>query len=373
VPASLRRVIVGNEKTLPETLAKWQQAVGEPPTWNNAYGPSETTITASNYEARRGEGGAGAVPIGRPVMNAKMYVLDKSRRLVPVGVAGELCIGGAGLARGYHGQPGQTAERFSPDPYGEGGARLYRTGDLARFLPDGNIEFLGRVDEQVKIRGFRIELGEVETALAQHEGVREAVAVARPDGRGGKRLVAYVVESAAGKATAGELRRHLKNTLPDYMIPSAFVTLDALPLTSNGKVDRKALPEADDARPELEEVYVAPRSEIERSIAGVWQEVLRVEKVGVHDNFFNLGGHSLLIVQVNSRLRETLQSDVSIIEMFKYPTVSALAEHLSSEAPKPPAQPAAVSAQARLGAMDRQRQLRQRQQQRRRPKGAGDE
>ena len=375
MPSRLRRVIVGNEKTLPESLAKWQSAVGHLVEWNNAYGPSETTITASNYEPQRGaeREGAGAVSIGRPVMNASMYVLDRAQRLVPIGVSGELCIGGAGLARGYHGRPAQTAERFVPNPYGvAGGERLYRTGDLARYLPDGNIEFLGRVDEQVKVRGFRIEPGEIETVLGQHEGVREAVVVARPDGHGGNRLVAYVVESER-PTTTGELRRHLKNTLPEYMIPSAFVTLEALPLTPNGKVDRRRLPETDGVRPELEEAYVAPRSELERGIAGVWQEALKVEKVGVHDNFFNLGGHSLLIVQVNSKLREVLQAEVSIIEMFKYPTVSALAEHLSREVMAAPAPSPRNSAQTRLEAMDRQRHLRQRQQVRRQQKGAPDE
>jgi amino acid adenylation domain-containing protein len=384
LPASLRRVVVGNEKTLSESLAKWQSAVGEVVSWNNAYGPSETTITASNYEPPkdaelRTQGGA--VPVGRPVMNARMYVLDKAQGVVPVGVAGELCIGGEGLARGYHKQAGQTAERFSPDPYSvAGGERMYRTGDLARYLPDGNIEFLGRLDEQVKVRGFRIELGEIETVLCQHEGVREAIVVARADAHGGNRLVAYVVGGEAGVPTAGELRRYLKNTLPEYMIPSAFVALDALPLTPNGKVDRRRLPETDDgARPELEEAYVAPRSTLERDITTVWQEVLGVEKVGVHDNFFNLGGHSLLIVQVNSRLREVLRAEVSIIDMFKYPTVSALAEHLSQEAREDgqEAQAAAsgkTSARTRLDAMDRQRQLRQSRQLRRQPqKGASDE
>ena len=376
MPSKLRRVIVGNEKTLPESLAKWQSAVGHLVTWNNAYGPSETTITASNYEPQRGaeRTGAGAVSIGRPVMNASMYVLDQAQRLLPVGVAGELCIGGAGLARGYQAQPGQTAVRFAPHPYSvEGGERMYRTGDLARYLPDGNIEFLGRADEQVKVRGFRIEPGEIETVLSQHEGVREAVVVARPDGLGGLRLVAYVVEREGHTTTTGDLRRHLKNTLPEYMIPSAFVTLEALPLTPNGKIDRRSLPETDGVRPELEEAYVAPRSELERVITGVWQEVLKVEKVGVHDNFFNLGGHSLLIVHVNSKLREVLQAEVSIIEMFKYPSVSALAEHLSHEASATPAPPTRNTAQNRLEAMDRQRHQRQRQQQRRQQKGASDE
>ena len=375
LPGGLRRVVVGNEKTLPESLAKWQRAVGHLVEWSNAYGPSETTITASNYEPPGGESraGASAVPIGRPVMNATMYVLDQSQQLAPIGVAGELCIGGAGVARGYHGMPGQTAARFTPNGYAAaGGERMYRTGDLARYLPDGNIEFLGRADEQVKVRGFRIELGEVETALGQHAGVREAAVVARPDERGGNRLVAYVVAREAAKATAGELRRHLKETLPEYMIPSAFVTLERLPLTPNGKVDRRALPEADGARPELEEAYVEPRSELERAVAGVWQEVLKVERVGVHDNFFNLGGHSLLIVQVNSRLREALRADVSIIDMFKYPTVSALAEHLGREADAPAAPRAP---QTRLEATERQRQMRRRQQQQvaRRKGGGADE
>jgi amino acid adenylation domain-containing protein len=377
LPTQLRRVVVGNEKTLPESLEKWQRAVGRLVTWNNAYGPSETTITASNYEPQQGgEGreGASAVPIGRPVMNTTMYVLDQAQGLVPVGVAGELCIGGAGLARGYQGQPGQTAERFTPNRYdAAGGERMYRTGDLARYMPDGNIEFLGRVDDQVKVRGFRIELGEIETVLSQHEGVREAVVVARPDERGGNRLVAYVVVSEGRTATAGELRRHLKDSLPEYMIPSAFVTLDALPLTPNGKIDRKHLPETDGARPELEEVYVAPRSELERGIASVWQEVLKVEKVGVHDNFFNLGGHSLLIVQVNSRVHEILRVDVPLVDMFKYPTVSSLAEHLSRESAAPAA--ARGATQTRLEATERQRQMRQRQQQQaaRRRKGGADE
>jgi amino acid adenylation domain-containing protein len=378
VPEGLRRVVVGNEKTLPESLLKWQSAVGHQVTWNNAYGPSETTITASVYEPRRGAEriGAGAVPIGRPVMNAAVYVLDQSRRPVPIGVAGELCIGGAGLARGYHGRPAQTAERFTPNPYAAaGGERMYRTGDLARYLPDGNIEFLGRVDEQVKVRGFRIEPGEVEAVLSRHEGVREAAVVARPDGRGGNRLVAYVVEREGRAATTPELRRHLRETLPEYMIPSAFVTLEALPLTPNGKVDRRLLPETDGARPELEEVYVAPRSEIERAVAGVWREALKVERVGVNDNFFNLGGHSLLLVQVHSRLREVLQAEVSIIEMFKYPTVGALAEHMSraAAAEASPAAPARNTAQTRREALDRQRHLRQRQQVRRQQKGATDE
>jgi amino acid adenylation domain-containing protein len=370
VPATLRRVIVGNEKTLPASLERWRSVVGDRAAWNNAYGPSETTITASNYEPRTGteRPGASAVPIGRPIMNVRMYVLDKARGPVSVGVPGELYIGGAGVARGYQGEPGRTAERFVPDPHVlTCGERMYRTGDLARYLPDGNIEFLGRADDQVKVRGFRIEPGEVETVLGQHPGVREAAVVARADGHGGNRLIAYFAGSAEAGATVGELRRYLKERLPEYMVPSAFVALDALPLTPNGKIDRRRLPELDASRPELEEVYTAPRTELERSIAGVWQEVLKVERVGVHDNFFNLGGHSLLIMQVNSRTREVLQTDVSILDMFKYPTVSALAEFLSRETREAEATSAPrTSAETRIEAMNRQRQLRQRQQSRRR-------
>ena len=245
IPSTLRRVIVGNEKTLEETLAKWQRTVGQQVEWCNAYGPSETTITVSNYEPATTSSAReekSVVPIGRPSLNAELYVLDPAQQLVPTGVAGELYIGGAGLARGYHNQPAQTAERFIPHPYSQNaGERLYRTGDLARYRADGNIEFLGRVDEQVKIRGFRIEVGEVEAVLAQHAGVRESVVVAREDDRGSTRLVAYVVANNGDLQTA-ELRNYMKQRLPEYMLPSAIVQLEAFPLTPNGKLDRKALP-----------------------------------------------------------------------------------------------------------------------------------
>jgi amino acid adenylation domain-containing protein len=362
IPKSLRRVIVGNEKTLEETLAKWQRLIGPSVEWRNAYGPSETTITASNYEPS--STGAtpeekSTVPIGRPVMNVQMYVLDSALQIVPTGVAGELYIGGDGVARGYHKQPTQTAERFLPNPYGrKRGERLYRTGDAARNRADGNIEFLGRVDEQVKIRGFRIELGEIEAVLARHASVRESVVIARDDERSGQRLIAYVVSNNSD-IRSDELREFLKQRLTEYMIPSSFVMMEALPRTPNGKVDRRALPNADST--EANEAYIAPRSATERTIANIWQEVLKVEKVGINDNFFGLGGHSLLLVHAQSKVSDALRVKVSMIEMFKYPTISALAAHLSEQPGSiPVSPPTRAQAETRLEALNRQRQLRQR-------------
>jgi aspartate racemase len=370
IPGTLRRVIVGNEKTLEETLAKWQRIVGQQVEWCNAYGPSETTITVSNYEPAttnsvREE--KSVVPIGRPSLNAQLYVLDPALQLVPTGVNGELYIGGAGLARGYHNQPAQTAEGFIPHPYSQNaGERLYRTGDFARYLADGNIEFLGRIDEQVKIRGFRIEVGEIEAVLAQHSNVRESVVVAREDDRGGTRLVAYVVANNGDLQTA-ELRNYLKQRLAEYMLPSAIVRLEAFPLTPNGKLDRRALPAPRGAGYETDGPYVAPRSELERLIAGVWREALAVERVGVRDNFFNLGGHSLLLIRVNNRLREALQIELPVVALFKYPTVSALAEHLSRShaQPRVSARAKRIESEGRAASLSRQRELRRRQSKRR--------
>ncbi|HKV33169.1 MAG TPA: non-ribosomal peptide synthetase, partial [Pyrinomonadaceae bacterium] len=364
IPKSLRRVIVGNEKSLEETLAKWQRLIGPTVEWRNAYGPSETTITASNYEpsstgSKREE--KSAVPIGRPVMNVQMYVLDSALQIVPTGVTGELFIGGDGVARGYHKQPAQTAEKFLPNPYGrKSGERFYRTGDAARFRADGNIEFLGRVDEQVKVRGFRIEPGEIEAVLAQHESVRESVVVAGDDGRGGQRLIAYVV-SNKGDLRTDELREFLKRRLTEYMIPSGFVMLENLPRNANGKVDRRALPNADSTNTDANETYIAPRSATERTIANIWQEVLKVDNVGINDNFFGLGGHSLLLVHAQSKVSDALRVKVSMIEMFKYPTISALAEHLSEQLSSIPSSlPTRNQAGTRVQSLNRQRQLRQR-------------
>jgi amino acid adenylation domain-containing protein len=294
----------------------------------NLYGPSEDT-TYSTYSPV--ERGAGREPsIGRPVSNTEVYLLDARLQPVPVGVAGELHLGGAGLARGYMNRPGATAERFIPHPFtSEPGARLYRTGDLARWLPTGELEFLGRADQQVKIRGFRIEPGEVETALLRHEGVSAAAVIPRDDGPGGKRLVAYVVHHPGAALEPAALRAFLRVKLPEHMIPASFVRLDELPLTANGKTDRRALgalppPEA----PTRQESFVPPRDELERQLARVWEEVLRVQPVGVRDDFFDLGGHSLLATRVVGHVRERCGVELPLRAMFESPTVEGLALHV---------------------------------------------
>jgi amino acid adenylation domain-containing protein len=299
----------------------------------NGYGPTEsTTFTCCYCIPNQLDRSVSSIPIGVPIGNTEVYLLDCSLNPVPIGVPGELHIGGAGLGRGYLNYPDLTAEKFIPNPFGqELGGRLYKTGDLARYLPDGNIEFLGRADDQVKIRGFRIEPGEVEAVLGRHPAVHQSVVLAREDRPGDKRLVAYLVPGQQQAPTSSELRSFLKEKLPDYMLPSAFVFLGALPRTPSGKVNRRALPAPEGLRPELEAAYVAPRTEVERIIATVWREVLRMEKVGLYDNFFDLGGHSLLLVQVYSKLQEVFGKDISMIDMFKYPTINALTTYLSQK------------------------------------------
>jgi len=295
----------------------------------NMYGPTETTIWSSVFLIASENG---PVFIGAPIANTQFYILDSHLKPLLVGVPGELHIGGSGLARGYLNRPELTAEKFIAHPFSQTpGERLYKTGDLARYLPDGNIEYLGRMDYQVKIRGFRVELGEIEAVLRSHPAVREAVALMREESSGEKRLVAYLVADGKTVSSIGELRTFLRKMLPDYMVPSAFVFLDALPLTSSGKVDRRALPPPDSSRPDLEATYVAPRTDAERVIANIWQEVLRLKKVGMHDNFFDLGGHSLLMVQVHSKLRQAFDKKMSMVEMFQYPTIASVAKHLNGE------------------------------------------
>jgi amino acid adenylation domain-containing protein len=285
----------------------------------NHYGPTEDTVVTT--AAPVGPAAPAPLPIGRPIANTRVHLADRDLRHVPMGVAGELLAAGAGLARGYRGRPGLTAERFVPDPWTEEpGGRLYRTGDLARWRPDGQIEFLGRSDHQVKVRGFRIELGEIEAVLAEHPAVQAAVAAVRPAPAGAS-LVAYVVPEAETDEHA--LRAFLSAKLPDYMVPAVFVTLSALPLTPNGKVDRRALPEPDRLQPE--DAFVPPESPEERSLAAIWCEVLGVERVGVHDDFFRLGGHSLLAAQVIARVRRDLQVDLPLRSLFQAPTVAGLA------------------------------------------------
>ena len=318
---ALHTIIVGGEACNAATAARWSRGRQ----FFNAYAPTEATVyaTATQYV----EAGGHAPRLGRPISNMQIYLLDQHLRPVPIGITGEIHSGGVGLARGYLNQPGLTAERFVPDPFSRiPGARLYQTGDLARFLGDGEIEFVGRVDQQVKVRGFRIELGEIETVLGRHPGVREAVVVARADASGGKRLIAYVAAREESPPKASEMRDYLKRTVPEYMVPSAFVMLEALPLTATGKVDRNALPVPEQVRPELAQVYVAPRTAVEEVLCGVFSEVLQVEPVGVQDNFFELGGHSLLATQVASRLREAFQVELPLRKLFEAPVVERLAE-----------------------------------------------
>jgi amino acid adenylation domain-containing protein len=292
---------------------------------HNLYGPTEASIEVTAWECSR-DSHLSVVPIGRPIANTQIYILDPHLNPVPIGVAGELHIGGIGLARGYLNRRELTAEKFVANPFSDQpGARLYRTGDLARYLPDGNIEFLGRIDNQVKIRGFRIELGEIECVLAQHPAIQQAVLLAREDAPDDTRLVAYMVATAGSNPSASDLRSFLQNKLPDYMVPSAFVFLDSLPLSPSGKLDRKALPAPDHSRPELDDAFVAPRNPVEAILANIWAEVLNVEKVGIRDNFFNLGGHSLLATQVISRTRNAFSIEVPLHQMFDAPTIAEMA------------------------------------------------
>jgi amino acid adenylation domain-containing protein len=298
----------------------------------NHYGPTETTIGSLTYNLSENgfhRQALASVPIGCPVANTETYVLDQHLKPVPVGVPGELYIGGKGLARAYLNQPEQTAERFVPHPFStDSGARLYMTGDLVRYLSDGNIEYIGRVDHQLKIRGFRVELGEIEATLAGHPKVRQSVVVGWENAPGDVRLAAYVVPSLQPWPTVDELREFLKIELPDYMIPSAFVMLKTLPLTRNGKVDRHALPSPEQAQSESVRTFVAPRNPIEESLSKVWAEVLNLEQVSVDDNFFSLGGHSLLVTQVISRIRKMFQVELPLRCLFESPTIAELAERI---------------------------------------------
>jgi amino acid adenylation domain-containing protein len=319
---SLRHVVCSGEALPPALVRRFYDRFAGPVALTNLYGPTEAAVDVSCWTCPR-EDAAGVVPIGRPVWNTRLYVLDAGLRPVPVGTPGELYIGGVQVARGYQGRPTMTAERFVPDPFAtEGGARLYRTGDRARWRADGAIEYLGRLDFQVKVRGFRIELGEIEAALRPAPGVTDCTVVAREDETGDRRLVAYVV----GDAEAEALRDHLRRSLPEYMVPSAFVALDALPLTPNGKLDRKALPAPDLAS--AGERYEAPADETEQALAAIWGEVLRVDRVGRRDNFFELGGHSLSAAQMVSRVRQELEVKVAVGELFTRPVLKDFAQEV---------------------------------------------
>jgi amino acid adenylation domain-containing protein len=324
-----RAFVIGGEALRPEHLEFWRRHAPET-VLVNEYGPTETVVGCCVYRVPRDQAISGSIPIGRPIANTRLYVLNEDLEPVPVGVAGELYIGGAGVARGYLRRPALTAERFIPDPFDpEPGRRLYRTGDLARWRSDGNLEYLGRVDRQVKIRGYRIEPAEIEEALVRHRSVRESAVVTREHGPDDRRLVAYVTIAEGRPAPdEAELRRFLRSSLTEPMIPSAFMVLESFPLTPNGKVDREALPDPGGGRTRPDASFVAPRGPVEEEVASAWKAVLRLERVGAHDNFFDLGGHSLLATQVISRLRDASGVEIPLRALFDAPTVAGLAERV---------------------------------------------
>jgi amino acid adenylation domain-containing protein len=339
--SSLRLIIIGGDVLPPEGVRLWRKTPLKDVQLVNAYGPTETTITATLFDVSPWLDEAqllNRIPIGRPLANRKFYVLDRYGHPVPVGVAGELYIGGVGLARGYFNRPELTAATFVPDPFvspptspplggteGGTGARLYKTGDWVRYLPDGNVDFLGRADEQVKIRGLRIELGEIEAALARHQAVKKVFVTPRDDIVGGKQIVAYLVVNQEAVPSAGEMRRFLRQKLPDYMIPAAYVMLDAFPLMPSGKIDRRALPAPERSQVTRERAFVAPRTPFEEILAEIFGEVLELEHPSVHDNFFDLSGHSLLATQVMSRVRDRFEIDLPVRYLFESPTVAQMA------------------------------------------------
>ncbi|MGB7923853.1 MAG: amino acid adenylation domain-containing protein, partial [Pyrinomonadaceae bacterium] len=331
-PESLRDMVTAGEQlqitpSIAKLFRRWTRC-----RLHNHYGPSESHVVTTYTLDEFSNDWATLPPIGRPIANTEIHIVDGEMQPVPLGVSGELYIGGEALGRGYLDRPELTAERFVPHPFSlEPGARLYRTGDLARHLACGEIEYAGRIDHQVKVRGFRIELGEIESALTQHPGVRETVVVTRNDAPGEKRLAAYVVARTGQSLSSSDLRTHLRQQLPEYMIPSAFVMLESLPLTPSGKIDRRALPAPEVSRAELEGEYVGPRTAVEEMIAGIWSSVLKVEQVGINENFFEVGGHSLIATQVMSRVRDAFQVEMPLRSLFERPTVAGLAEVIEAE------------------------------------------
>ena len=320
-----RAVLIGGEpieQSLWQTLAQTVET-----NFFNVYGPTECTVNTTTCHVTDE---AAQPSIGKPIANSQVYLLDQHFQPAPIGIGGELCIGGAGLARGYWRRPELTAEKFVPNPFSDaGGQRLYRSGDRARYQHDGQIEFLGRRDEQVKLRGFRIELGEIEAVLSEFPGVREQVVMVREDEPGDERLVAYLIGDGDKEPNIAELRKHLQRVLPDYMVPTAFVHLKSLPLTAHAKLDRKALPRPHEYQTQPAATYVAPRNSTETTVAGIWSEVLKVERIGIYDNFFDLGGHSLLAMQVISKLRKSFDLEIPVRTLFAVLTVAALSDTIT--------------------------------------------
>jgi non-ribosomal peptide synthetase component F len=325
----LRYLIFGGEASDAQAVKRVVDR-GKPQHLVNGYGPTEGTTFTTTFEANEVTPGH-ALPIGRPLSNTDVWVLDRQGHLVPAGVAGELYIGGDGIARDYLGRPELTAERFVPHPFSsEPGARLYRTGDLVRYLSDGNIDFLKRMDHQVKVRGFRVELGEIEAALNQYWAISESVVVDNDDLPGGTRLIGYIVPEEGIEPTSAELYAFLKEKIPSYMIPSIFVTLKEIPLTPNGKVNRAELPVPQLSEDGTSANFVAPRNPLEETLAEIWRETLGAAQVGVESNFFDLGGHSLLATRVVTQIRERYGVELPLRVLFESPTIAGLAQHLDA-------------------------------------------
>ena len=325
----LKTLLLGGEALPPSLIRQLRQAFrGE---MYNLYGPTETTIWSTTFQIT---GDSDSIPIGTPIANTQVYVMDSERQPVAAGEAGDLYIGGDGVVRGYWHRPDLTADKFLSDPF-RPGHRMYRTGDIARFLPDGNLEFLGRADFQVKLRGFRIETGEIEAALENQAGVGQAVVVVREFKPEDKRLVAYVVAKPETELETASLRAALAATLPEYMVPSSFVFVHALPLTANGKIDRNALPNPFARENQSGTAPEPPRNELERVIAQAWKDALGVDRVGLNENFFDLGAHSLMVAEVHITLRQQLGCEISLVDLFQFPTVTALANHLNGEKAAP--------------------------------------
>ncbi|WP_414512339.1 non-ribosomal peptide synthetase [Nostoc sp. PCC 9305] len=327
---SLRQLLAGGDVLSVPHAQKFLQTV-QNCQLINGYGPTENTTFTCCHPITAPLQPDVSIPIGRPIANTQVYILDQNLQSVSIGEVGELYIGGDGLARGYLNRPDLTAEKFISHSFdGNLATRLYKTGDLARYLPDGNIEFLGRIDNQVKIRGFRIELGEIEREIAQHPDVREIAVLARQDEAGEKQLTAYIVPHYNSGYTHNKLRSFLQQRLPNYMVPSAFVMLESLPLTANGKVDRHKLPAPSRERPQLEQAYIAPQTDLERLLAGILSELLKIDRVGIDDNFFDLGATSISILQVAARIKQEIGIELPAVKLFQYSTIGSLANYLDS-------------------------------------------
>ncbi len=320
----LKVLVSAGELCTTDIPKKW----GGQRTFINAYGPTEATVCSTTFEANDGNYEK-SLPIGKPIKNVNIYILDKNLKLNPVGIPGEIYISGINLARGYKNKPDLTAEKFLPDPFSKNpGVRMYATGDLGKYNMNGDIEFLGRIDDQVKFRGFRIELGEIEEQINSHPLVEQSYVIAVENSKGEQRLVAYFIRNKTANGDEIKLKEFLRDFLPEYMIPGFFIELEEFPLTPNGKVDRKALPQPTLEKRKIE--FVKPANETEKKVAEIWQEILDVEKIGSNDNFFELGGHSLNVIQVQTKVKEVFDKELSVVDLFKYPTVSSFANFLSN-------------------------------------------